>query len=308
MRVALLSSGLFLFGGDFMKVQVSGLSKSFGKHKVLSQLDFVLEPGITAVVGHNGAGKSTLFHILSGRMPPSGGKILIDGVPLEKSAAKRSILFEESYFYPQLTARENIKYLDYCYGNILSDPEIDRLMAQWDVSQDKKKSVNQYSLGMKKRYSMAASLLNSPEFLILDEPLNGLDIDAQELIEKLFADYRKASKLLLFSTHQMEKAVGLADHILILHHGAVRFFGSLKDLAAKVDFSTARVEKAAMQPFLNQPFVKNSEEDGEYLLLQVYKAKLPEFLSFVAGNNIPLYQLDTALPSLYEILGQLEAE
>lgn len=85
-----------------MHIHVQNLAKSYGRKIILKHLNFDLEPGVTAVVGHNGAGKSTLFHILSGRSNQYEGEITVNGVPIENSALKKNILFEESYFYPHL--------------------------------------------------------------------------------------------------------------------------------------------------------------------------------------------------------------
>lgn len=287
-------------------IKIERLSKKYGSKKVLNDISFILEPGITAIVGHNGAGKSTLFNILSGRIEPSEGKIFIDDVPFKNSSFESNILFEEAYFYPHLTARENLQYLNLCRGKPLKENEIDELMENWGVCRDTNKSVSQYSLGMKKRYAIAAALINKPDFLILDEPQNGLDVDAQFLVENLFHTYREKGKILLFSSHQMEKVVSLADRLIILHKGEIKLSCSLKELENKAEFISVRTDKNEFQNFLNEKFIKSYRDDGNFLNVYIRHDEIYTFLNLIQEKKLHIYQMETMLPSLYDLLDKLE--
>lgn len=291
-----------------MHIHVQNLAKSYGRKIILKHLNFDLEPGVTAVVGHNGAGKSTLFHILSGRSNQYEGEITVNGVPIENSALKKNILFEESYFYPHLTARENLQYLNDCRGKPLSNMEIDQLMKNWNVCDEAGKSISQYSLGMKKRFSIAAALLNRPDFLILDEPQNGLDMDAQALMENLFTAYRNENKILLFSSHQIENVVSLADRIIILHNGEIKLSLSLKRIIEKSAYMSIRMDKKEIQPFLNESCILDRIDRGDYLDIHISQSGTYQFLQLIVDRRLHIYKMDTALPSLHDILNRLEVK
>lgn len=291
-------------GCSLVKIEVKNLIKRYGSKEVLKNLSFTIKPGITAVVGHNGAGKSTLFHILCGRTELNGGNIFTDSIPFRE--LRSNILFEEPCYYSHLTALENLQYINACRGNVCSEQNIKTLMETCGVCLDKSKPVSQYSLGMKKRYAIAAALINDPDFLILDEPQNGLDLDAQNLLEDLLNVYRQSEKILLFSSHQMESVVTLADSVLILNHGTIETQCTIQELEKSAETVFVRVEKGKMLSFLEQPYIKSYEENGSYLELAVFRAQIFDFLKMAAQEKIYPYKIESALPSLQEILNNLE--
>lgn len=289
-----------------MQIEVKNLVKKYGNKEVLKDLSFAIHPGVTAIVGHNGAGKSTLFHILCGRTEFNGGEILVDDIPIQDANLCRNILFEEPCYYPHLTAQENLQYLNECQDHVCNNQMMDHLIETWGVCMDKSKPISQYSLGMKKRYAIAAALLNDPDFLILDEPQNGLDLDAQNLLEDLLKSYRQSGKVLLFSSHQMESVVTLADSVVILNHGAIEMQCTIQELEQSAETVSVRVEKEKMIPFLEQSCVKSYEENGPYFELAVLRSEIFDFFQLAAQEKIYIYKMESALPSLQELLNGLE--
>lgn len=293
-----------------MILEVENLIKSFGKKTVLNNLSFKLNPGITAVVGHNGAGKSTLFSILCGRVSKYGGTIkeLELNEQLDFSQSHRNILFEESFFYPHLTAKENLIYLNYCHGGKLSEKDIDNLMKEWDVCTDKNKPVSHYSLGMKKRYSIAAAMINGPEMIILDEPMNGLDIDAQGLIVKFMEKYKKENKIVLFSSHQMESVVSLADRVIILNNGKIKLDCPIKDLQKHTDIVVVKADKKEILPFVENSYMSYEESNSDLISIKIKSNRIYDFLKVVIENSLHIYKMETLLPSLVDILNEIEVK
>lgn len=286
-----------------MDIEVKNITKKYKSKTVLNNVSFKLESGITAIVGHNGAGKSTIFNILCGRVKNFDGEIIE-----ESEQYKKNILFEEAFFYPHLTAKENLQYINYCNGEKLNEQQIDELMANWEVCTDKNKSLSHYSLGMKKRYAIAVALLNDPDILILDEPMNGLDIDAQKLVKELMSLYRKKNKIVVFSSHQMESVVSLADRILILHKGSIKLDCPLKNLEKISDFIEVDADKNEITPFIDESYMDCFDTNGDMLRIKIKKDRIYDFLKLVIDNKLNIYKMESLLPSLYDILNEIEGD
>lgn len=284
-----------------LNIEVKNITKRYKKKTVLDNVSFKLEPGVTAIVGHNGAGKSTIFNILCGRVKKFDGQIVQDD-----EQYKKNILFEEAFFYPHLTARENLQYLNYCNGEKLNDKQIDELMAAWDVCTDKNKSLSHYSLGMKKRYAIAVALLNDPDILILDEPLNGLDVDAQKLVKDLISLYRDKNKIVVFSSHQMESVVSMADRVIILHKGSIKLDCPLKSLNNISDFIEVDADKSEITPFIDESYMNCFDTNGDMLRIKIKNNRIYDFLKIVIDNKLNIYKMESLLPSLYDILKEIE--
>lgn len=186
-------------------LQAEGLSFSYGRKKVFSEISFSVEKGsCAAVLGKNGCGKSTLLSVLAGCKRPSGGRILLDGVPLPKSAAAaRSIGYvpQENPFVEELTGRDNLRlrWLGPSSGfdRALRLPALTLL----ETERLLKLPVRKMSGGMKKRLSLACALLNSPSLLLLDEPGGALDLPVKNEIRRYLKAYLDSGGTVLLSTH-----------------------------------------------------------------------------------------------------------
>jgi len=212
---------------------------------------------VTALLGPNGAGKSTILRILSTIISPDTGAATIEGLDVTTDTMdvrrKIGVLPHNTGIYDRLTAIENIRY----FGNLhqvkrteLND-RIDKLIHLLDMNEFCNRRVSGFSQGQKMKVALARALIHDPQYILLDEPTNGLDVMATRALRKVIHDIKDAGKCILFSSHVMQEVESLCDHLVILGHGKHKFSGTIKELQEKS--GTANLEDA---------FVMISSEGG----------------------------------------------
>jgi ABC-type multidrug transport system ATPase subunit len=198
------------------------VSKLFGAFAALRQVSVDLEPGRCYVlVGENGAGKSTLLRILAGLLRPSFGTARVfGGLEPEKARARIGYMSHAPMLYDELTAEENLRYFASLYpGRACLTPA--EALRQVGLDPDLKRSLGQYSQGMRQRTSLARVLLSVPELLLLDEPFSNMDIESARQMVAMLAGFRRNNRTIVLTTHQRELAAPIADWVLTLHGGRV---------------------------------------------------------------------------------------
>ena len=239
-------------------IKASSLTKSYGTVSALSNVSFEAASGkVTALLGPNGAGKSTVLRILSTIISPDKGSATIDGLDVTTDTIdvrrKIGVLPHNTGIYDRLTAIENIRY----FGNLqqvkrteLND-RIDKLIHLLDMNEFCNRRVSGFSQGQKMKVALARALVHDPQYILLDEPTNGLDVMATRALRKVIHDIKDAGKCILFSSHVMQEVESLCDHLVILGHGKHKFSGTIKELQERS--GTANLEDA---------FVMISSEGG----------------------------------------------
>ncbi|MNO33159.1 putative ABC transporter ATP-binding protein YxlF [compost metagenome] len=208
-------------------LRTSGLTKSFQGSDALHQVSVTLEAGkIYGLIGQNGAGKTTLMRIVAGLSFPSGGSIELFGQTGEKALQverkRLGCMIEHPGLTPHLTARDNLKLHRLIRG--IPNKEIEGELLEFvGLADTGKKKVKDFSLGMKQRLGIAVALLGSPELLILDEPINGLDplgvVEIRNLLKKLCGEQQMT---ILISSHNLPELYQTATDYIILHKGEVK--------------------------------------------------------------------------------------
>ncbi|RDV82045.1 ABC transporter ATP-binding protein [Ammonifex thiophilus] len=280
------------------------VTKRFGPVEALKQVSFVLGPGVTAVVGPNGAGKSTLFHILTGRVLPTSGSVAFNGLPPAKIRAEMGFLAEEPPFYPYLTGEDQAWYFNSLRENPVSRDEVRAMLEKWGVSERKK--IRDFSLGMRKRLGLACAFLGYPKFLILDEPFNGLDLEGQRLVEEEFASYRAQNKILIFSSHQLERVTLLADHLVLLRGGRLVFSGEMKKLAEQASRVIFYLSPDTPRQLLQFPGMLEVDERGSWTTVTVTKEAALAFQQHLAEHGVSPQGSQVLLPELKALLNDAE--
>ncbi len=201
------------------------LSKSYGRFQALDQLSLHVPKGsVYGLVGRNGAGKTTLIRLVCGLQTPSGGTYMLYGKrsgdrELEKIRRRVGAVVEVPSVYQNMTAEENLKQ-QYLLLGLPSFEGIARLLELVGLSDTGKKKVRNFSLGMRQRLGIALALAGSPDFLILDEPVNGLDpqgiIEMRELLLRLNREHQIT---ILISSHILDELSRLATHYGFLDRG-----------------------------------------------------------------------------------------
>ena len=220
-------------------VVVEHVAKTFGDKQALRDATFTVPAGqICGLLGRNGAGKTTLFRLLMGIQKATSGRCMIDELDAfeDRVELKRRIGFlpDEPVFYAYLSARETLQLSAAMHGLDVEAtmaglaPMIERLQLAGDIDN----FAEDYSRGMKKKLGLLLALLHRPKLLILDEPTNGLDVEATHLFYELILDLAAQGTTVLFSTHLMDHVARLCSHVVVIDHGSVVAKGALDALRA----------------------------------------------------------------------------
>lgn len=200
------------------------LSKSYGRFRALDRLDIHVPVGaIYGLVGKNGAGKTTLIRIICGLQEQSSGDFLLYGVPssgeINKARRRMGAVVETPSIYTDMSAEDNLR-MQYRILGLPSEKDIPELLELVGLSDTGRKMAGHFSLGMRQRLGIAAALAGSPDFLVLDEPINGLDpqgvIEIRELILKL---NRERGITVLVSSHNLDELSRIATHYGFVDEG-----------------------------------------------------------------------------------------
>jgi ABC-type multidrug transport system ATPase subunit len=202
-------------------VVVSEVRKSYGPTLAVAGVSLEVNAGeIYALAGANGAGKSTLIRMITGITYPDEGSVHVCGEDTRRGVrAKRHIgyLPEELTFYPRLSGRE---YLLLVAGLKETDAEhVEEALAFFELSEVADKWVGGYSLGMRKKLGLAAAMINEPRVLVLDEPLNGLDVEMMRKLRARLSEQKERSRAVIVSSHYMDFVERIADRVAIMSRG-----------------------------------------------------------------------------------------
>lgn len=241
-------------------LKTKNLSKRYRSSKVLENVDMHVEVGaIYGLIGKNGAGKTTLMRIITGLQKPSSGTYEIFGVDymdkkVSKSRKRMGAIVEKAALYENLSARDNLIEEFKLLGNPNSE-EIDELLKLVDLEGTGAKKVGNFSLGMKQRLGIAITLASNPDFLILDEPINGLDPEGIIGIRELILNLNKTKNItILVSSHYLDELSKIATHYGFLDKGVIVKEISSDELSKKME---ARIEFSVDDP---KEFVKFFEK------------------------------------------------
>jgi ABC-2 type transport system ATP-binding protein len=228
------------------------------KKVALRALNLQIFPGeIFGLLGPNGSGKTTTIKLLLGLLFPTEGDALVFDTPAGevKKNERVGYLPEESYLYRFLNAEETLDF----YGRLFNLSPAERkkraaeLIDTVGLNADKKRSLREYSKGMRQRIGLAQALINDPELVILDEPTSGLDPSGTRWMKDLIVDLRKRGKTILMCTHRLEDVQDICDRIAILNLGELQKLGSVKSLLEDVD----RLELRASGVQINEALKKD---------------------------------------------------
>jgi ABC-type multidrug transport system ATPase subunit len=220
-------------------VAVEDVVKTFGDKRALSGVSFAVPAGqICGLLGPNGSGKTTLFRLLMGILKTTSGTLTVDGRDAfdDRVELKRTIGFlpDEPVFYAYLSSREILKLSAAMHGLDVDAAmaAIQPLMDRMRLTEEIDGFAEEYSRGMKKKLGLLLALVHRPKLLILDEPTNGLDVEATHLFYELILDLAAQGTTVLFSTHLMDQVARLCSHVVVIDHGKLVAKGALDELRA----------------------------------------------------------------------------
>ncbi|MCL2632006.1 MAG: ABC transporter ATP-binding protein [Coriobacteriia bacterium] len=208
-------------------IQMTNVIKRFGSQTVLTDVSFTAHTSqIFGLLGPSGAGKTTIINILTNQLQADGGSHTIDAAPFETG-----LMLDEDGLYVRLSCLENLNLFADIYG--LPRSRSKEVLESVGLQDAAKKAVSALSRGMRQRLALARAIINEPKVLFLDEPTSGLDPTTARGIHKLINGLRERGSTIFLTTHNMDEAVKLCDHVALLHKGVIVEQGVPKEICER---------------------------------------------------------------------------
>ncbi len=210
-----------------MEVELSGVSKSFGRVRALAGVDALLRgPGLVRIEGANGSGKSTLLSLIGTLTVPTSGEVIHRGFGATRTKIRERLgwLTHDTLTYLDLTGRENLELAAALYADAESTPDdrsskVGAAIARFEIGAFGDRHVRTYSRGQRQRLALARALVGAPQLLLLDEPTTGLDQASMQMLEKTIAEEIERGALVILVTHDRAFARAIAGETIKLERG-----------------------------------------------------------------------------------------
>jgi ABC-2 type transport system ATP-binding protein len=215
-------------------IQVDNYHKSYRETIAVAGLTFNVQPGqILGLLGPNGAGKTTTLRAIAGIIPPTLGSLAVSGfdVVTQPVDAKRALAYvpDDPKLFDALTVYEHLEFIASAYDVRDWQTEADKLMAQFELQEHRKKLAQELSRGMRQKVAICCAYLHNPQAILVDEPLTGLDPHGIRTMKKSLRDRSAAGAAVIISSHLLALVEDLCTHLLILHRGSSLFFGPVEE-------------------------------------------------------------------------------
>lgn len=268
-------------------IEVKNLNKSFGKKKVLNNVSLSVSEGeIVGFIGPNGSGKTTTIKLILGLQKIDSGTVVINGYDIvkdfKKAIEKVGAIVESPDLYMYLSGLDNLKMIASMYNGVDSK-KIDEIVKLVGLENRIKDKVSKYSLGMRQRLGIAASLIHSPNVLILDEPTNGLDPEGIKELRALLKKLAKKEKMgVLISSHNLSELESFCTDVCLIKNGEILTTASIEEIRKadkssylfKLDKTTGLEDLLSKDDkVINDTLVKMfiDEEDVPDMMLKLFK-------------------------------------
>ncbi len=286
-------------------IQTFGLSKRYRKTTAVDGISFRVEAGqVFGFLGPNGAGKTTTIGLLLGIITPTAGRFeLFGGVTAaEQHAARQRIgaTLETPNFYPYLSGRDNLRIV----ANVKrrDAAEIDRVLDLVGLGRRAKHKFKAYSLGMKQRLALAATMLGEPELIILDEPANGLDPEGMREIREIIRELGERGKTIFLSSHLLSEVERTCTHVAIIQDGRIVRQDSVIDVTSHglAALRAADLETLAAA-VAEYPAARRAVRRGDRLVAELTDGDLAALNGWLAARGIHLSHLALEARSLEDV-------
>ena len=294
---------------------VSGLVKRYGDRAVVDSLDLVADRGaVTAVLGPNGAGKTTTLEICEGLRRPDAGSVEVLGrAPQDDALRSRvGVMLQEGGVYGSVTPREALRHAAALYRRPQPVADLIQALGLGEVAA---LPTRRLSGGQRQRLGVALAIVGRPELVFLDEPSAGLDPQSRRAVWDLIGALRTAGVAVVLTTHYLEEAEQLADHVVIVDHGRTIAAGSPQDLVATAASATLRfttdpdLDVAELQARLPQGSTAAETAPGNYLVATAHLTDaIAQVTSWCAQNGVSPTSINSEQRTLEDVFLELTGD
>ena len=254
-------------------LSIQGLTKRYGSITAVDHLDLEVERGsVYGILGPNGSGKTTTLGVLLDVVRPNSGSFSWFGGLPDKIQRKRiGAILEVPLFYPYLSGRQNLKLISEIKG--LPGNDIDQALESVGLGERKHSRFRTYSLGMKQRLAIGATLLGQPEVLILDEPTNGLDPRGIAEIREIILRIAAQGITIILASHILDEVQKTCTHVAVLEKGKKLFAGPVQQVLNEsqwVELSADNMQGLQLA-LKNADFIENIQEEGDKYIIKLKK-------------------------------------
>ncbi len=297
-------------GGDII-LRTIALTKRFGTLEAVKNLNIEIHRGeVFGFLGPNGAGKSTTVGMILGLVAPTSGSIELFGRNLKDnpwSALRRiGAVIEEPAFYPYLSGWDNLEALAISIGGI-SKNKISEVLERVNLLERAGDRYSHYSMGMKQRLGIASTLLRDPEFIILDEPTNGLDPAGTKEVRDLIPLLAHESRAVLLCSHILHEVELVCDRVAIIKQGVTLINAPIQELLNRGQALQIKVDEPTKAvPILSGiPWIKSVKIEEGYVIVEAPQENAAQVTKVLAEHGIYLSELIKSGSSLESVFLQL---
>ena len=292
-------------------IQTFELTKRYGSRPAKSvlavdRISFAVEQGqVFGFLGPNGSGKTTTIGMLVGTIKPTGGSVNLFGASgpkgLMAARARVGATLETPNFYPYMSGRDNMRVAAAVKG--VGQPRIEECLELVGLSDRANHRFKTYSLGMKQRLALAATMLNDPELIVLDEPANGLDPQGIREIREIIGILADRGKTIFLSSHLLAEVERTCSHVAIIRKGRIVTWGAVADVVGEESAVLLRADDTealagAMEAYPDATSVRRTNYG---LVATLDSDDLASVTRYLAGQGIYLSHLAPYRPSLEEV-------
>ena len=297
-------------------IEISGLTKRFGKRTAVDNLTFTVEPGhITGFLGPNGAGKSTTMRMIVELETPNAGFALIDGMryrDLNNPLCTVGALLNTNCMHPRRSGRNHLRYM--AASNDIPMNRVEECLALVGLTEVASQPTTSYSLGMRQRLGMAEAMLGNPRYLLFDEPVNGLDPEGIAWFRRFAKNLAAEGRGILVSSHLLAEISQTADRLVVLGQGKLLANTSIAEfekqaptrVRARTKFAPQLVRilaEAGLSAAVDPTDTSSDSSLGTAVIVDADNTSVVADLA--AKNNIPLYELVVIGASVEDVYLQM---
>jgi ABC-2 type transport system ATP-binding protein len=292
-------------------LEVKNLTKTFDKLVAVNNASFeVPEGSIFGLIGRNGAGKTTTIRMMMNIYLPDSGEVVLRGVKVGQEFKNQvGYLPEERGLYKKMKVIDILLYFAEIKGK--SGREVhkraDEYLKRFELYDRRLSKIEDLSKGNQQKVQFIATILHDPEFIILDEPFSGLDPINTNLLREIILEMKQRGKIIIFSTHLMDFAEKMCDHIVMIDHGKIILKGSLKEVKSKYAQKNVSLTYDGDISFLNgNPIVEKIANYGNTTGIRLKESnQSQQLLKMLIDNNVIVKKFDANDISLQEIFIEL---